>query len=54
MNICNLLKPYNLTFFIFTLISFLLIETAVTNSLVIEVPLAKPNEVEWRQTLIHI
>ena len=49
MNILNLLKPYNLTFFIFTLISFLLIETAVTNSLVIEAPLAKPNEAEWRQ-----
>ena len=49
MNIRNLLKPYNLTFFIFTLISFLLIETAVTNSLVIEAPLAKPNEAEWRQ-----
>ena len=49
MNIRNLLKPYNLTFFIFTFISFLLIETAVTNSLVIEAPLAKPNETEWRQ-----
>ena len=49
MNIRNLLKPYNLTFFIFTLISFLFIETAVTNSLVIEAPLAKPNEAEWRE-----
>ena len=49
MSIRNLLKPYNLTFFIFALISFLLIETAVTNSLVIEAPLAKPNEAEWRQ-----
>ena len=49
MNILNLLKQYNLIFFIFTLISFLLIKTAVTNSLVIEVPLAKPNEAEWRQ-----
>ncbi len=49
MSIRNLLKPYNLTFFIFTLISFLLIKTAVTNSLVIETPLAKPNEREWRQ-----
>ena len=49
MNILNLLKPYNLTFFIFTLNSFLLIKTAVTNSLIIETPLAKPNETEWRQ-----
>ena len=49
MNIRNLLKPYNLTFFIFTLISFLLIETAVTNSLVIEAPLGKPHETEWRE-----
>ena len=49
MNILNLLKSYNLTFFIFTLVSFLLIETAVTNSLFIETPLAKPNETEWRQ-----
>ena len=49
MNILNLLKPYNLMFFMFTLISFLLIESAVTNSLIIEAPLAKPNETEWRQ-----
>ena len=49
MNILNLLKQYNLIFFIFTIISFLLIETSVTYSLVIEVPLAKPIESEWRQ-----
>ena len=49
MNIRSLLKQLNLIFFKFTLISFLLIETGVTNSLFFEVPLAKPNEVEWRE-----
>ena len=49
MNIHNLLKQNNLIFFIFTFINFLLIETGVTNSLVIEVPSAKPSEAEWRQ-----
>ena len=49
MNILNRLKQYNLIFFIFMLINFLLIETGVTNSLFIEVPLSKPNEVEWRE-----
>ena len=45
----NHLKQYISIFFIFTLNSFLLIENAQTSSLVIEVPLPKPNEIEWRQ-----
>ena len=49
MKICNLLKQHISIFFIFTLNSFLLIENARTNSLVIEVPLSKPNEIDWRQ-----
>ena len=49
MKIRNLLKQYISIFFIFTLNSFLLIENALTNSLVIEVPLSKPNEIDWRQ-----
>ena len=49
MKILSLLKQHISIFFIFTLNSFLLIENAQTNSLVIEVPLPKPNEIEWRQ-----
>ena len=49
MKIRSLFKQHILIFFIFTLNSFLLIENALTNSLVIEVPLSKPNEIDWRQ-----
>ena len=49
MKIRNLLIQYISIFFIFTLNSFLLIENALANSLVIEVPLSKPNEIDWRQ-----
>ena len=49
MKIRNILKQYISIFFIFTLNSLLLIENALTNSLIIEVPLSKPNEIDWRQ-----
>ena len=49
MKIPNLLKQHITIFIIFTLNSFLLIENALTNSLVLEVPLSKPNEKDWRQ-----
>ena len=49
MKIRNLLKQHILIFFIFTLNNFLFIENALTKSLVIEIPLPKPNEIEWRQ-----
>ena len=49
MKIRYILKQYISIFFIFTFNSLLLIENALTNSLVIEVPLTKPNEIDWRQ-----
>ena len=49
MKIRNILKQYISIFFIFALNSFLLTANALTNTLVIEIPLPKPNEIEWRQ-----
>ena len=49
MKLRNLLKQHILIFFIFTLNNVLFIENALTNALVIEIPLPKPNEIEWRQ-----